>query len=327
MPQVATDLSWQDHLGTLGARSGFFRNSYKLIPGLYCVGNPGPESPVLVTANYKLSFDALRRELKGVDAWILVADSRGINVWCAAGKGTFSTAEISYQVKDTRLEEIVSHRQIILPQLGAVGVAALELKKSCGFKGLFGPIQARDIPLFLEKKQVADETMRTATFRLAERAVLIPVEICLLWKPLLITLMTIFALSGIGPEIYSLADAWRRGLTAASTSMLAIVAGAVATPLLLPWIPGRQFWFKGLQTGLIAGLAAYLLFSPGEGRLAGLGLFLWATSTASYLAMNFTGSTPFTSLSGVAHEMQRGLPLQIGGAGLALTCWLAGPFF
>ncbi len=327
MPQVSTNLSWRDHIGTLGARSGFFRNTYKLIPGLYCVGNPGAESPVLVTANYKLSFDALRRELTGMDAWILVADTRGINVWCAAGKGTFSTAEVSYQVKNTRLEEIVSHRQVILPQLGAVGVAALELKKSCGFSGLFGPIQARDIPCFLHNGKVADEAMRTATFRLTERAVLVPVEICLLWKPLLIALMTLFLLSGIGPEVYSLPDAWQRGLTAASASMLAIIAGAVATPLLLPWIPGRQFWVKGLQSGLIAGLAAYLLFNQGVGRLAGLGLFLWATSAASYLAMNFTGSTPFTSLSGVAHEMKRGLPLQIGGAGLALACWLAAPFF
>ncbi len=303
------------------------RNNYKLIPGLYCVGSPGAESPILVTANYKLSFDALRTELTGIQAWLLVVDTRGINVWCAAGKGTFSTAEIAYQVKNAQLDKIVTHREIILPQLGAVGVAVLDLKKTCDFKGIFGPVQARDIPEFLQKGQVADEAMRTVTFSLAERTVLVPVEICLLWKPLLIALMTIFVLSGIGPEIYSFTDAWRRGLAAASTSVLAVIAGAIVTPLLLPWIPGRQFWLKGMQTGLIAGLVAYLLFSTGVGRLAGFGLFLWATSTASYLAMNFTGSTPFTSLSGVGHEMRRGLPLQAGGAGLALLCWVIGAFF
>lgn len=324
---MATSLSRRDRLGTIGARSGFLRNNYKLIPGLYCVGSPGSESPVFVTANYKLSFDALRQELSGIEAWILVVDTRGINIWCAAGKGTFSTAEVAYQVKNAQLDKIVTHREVILPQLGAVGVAALDLKKSCGFRGIFGPVLARDIPKFLQNGKIADEAMRTVTFRLSERAVLVPVEICLLWKPLLIAVMTIFVLSGLGPEIYSFEDAWQRGLAAASTSVLAVIAGAIVTPLLLPWIPGRQFWLKGIQTGLIAGLVAYALFSSEVGRLAGFGLFLWAISTASYLAMNFTGSTPFTSLSGVGHEMRRGLPLQVGAAGLALLCWVAGPFF
>jgi hypothetical protein len=320
-------MSWRDRLGTVGARIGFFRNNYKITPGLYGVGNPGPESPVLVTANYKLSFDALRKELSGIDAWLLVVDTRGINVWCAAGKGTFSTAEVAYQVKSAGLDKIVSHREIILPQLAAVGVASLDLKKSCGFRGIFGPIQAQDIPRFFEKGKIADESMRTITFDLRERAVLVPVEICLLWKPILIALAAIFILSGIGPDVYSFGDAWHRGLVAASASAFAILAGAVATPILLPWLFGRQFWFKGLQTGFIAGLAALILLAPDVGLLAGLGLFLWTVSTASYLAMNFTGSTPFTSLSGVGIEMRRGLPIQIAGTTLAFLCWLAGAFF
>ena len=325
---MATRLAWRDHLGTIGARSGLFRNNYKLIPGLYCTGTPGPDSPVLATANYKLSFDALRKELTGFDAWILVLDTRGINVWCAAGKGTFSTAELAYQIQQARLAERVGHREILLPQLGAVGVSALELKKTTRFKGIFGPVQASDLPRFLNSGKIADEAMRTITFSLAERAVLVPVEVCLLWKPILIALLSIFLLSGIGgPEIFSLATAWQRGVTAAATSLLAALAGAVATPLLLPWLFGRQFWLKGLQTGLIAGLIALILFSTQTGLLSGLGLFFWSISISSYLAMNFTGSTPFTSLSGVGREMRRGLPFQAGTAVLALVCWVAGAFF
>lgn len=327
VPQIAARLTWRDRFGTIGARTGLFRNNYKITPGLYCVGNPGQDSPILATANYKLSFDALRKELTEIDAWLLVADTRGINVWCAAGKGTFSTAEISYQINHARLAEIVRHREIILPQLGAVGVAALELKKSCGFKGRFGPVLAKDIPRFLDSAQNTDEAMRSITFTLAERAVLVPVEICLLWKPVLIALAVIFLLSGIGPGIYSLNEAWHRGLIAASTTAMAALAGAIATPLLLPWLPGRQFWFKGLQTGLLAGLTAFALFRPEVGAVAATGLVLWATGIASYLAMNFTGSTPFTSLSGVGQEMRRGLPIQIGTVGTALICWLAGAFF
>lgn len=324
---MATDLSRRDRLGTIGARSGFFRNNYKLIPGLYCTGNPGKHSPVLATANYKLSFDALRKELTGIDAWILVLDTRGINVWCAAGKGTFSTAEVAYQIQRAGLAEIVSHREIILPQLGAVGVAALELKKSSGFRGIFGPVLARDIPKFLRNGKVADEAMRTITFPLAHRAVLVPVEICLLWKPVLIALLAIFILSGIGPDIYSFTAAWQRGLSAAATTVLGVLAGAIATPLLLPWLFGRQFWLKGLQTGLLAGLIAYALFSGQTSSLAAAGLLLWAVGISSYLAMNFTGSTPFTSLSGVSQEMRRGLPVQAVAACLALICWIAGAFF
>ena len=49
---------------------------YSVAPGLYAVGAPDRESDVLVTANYKLSFDTLRRELKGFNAWVLVLDTK-----------------------------------------------------------------------------------------------------------------------------------------------------------------------------------------------------------------------------------------------------------
>lgn len=67
---------------------------YTIDPGLYALGNPDESSPVLVTANYKLTFDRLRQSLPKLDAWVLVLDTKGINVWCAAGKGTFGTGEV-----------------------------------------------------------------------------------------------------------------------------------------------------------------------------------------------------------------------------------------
>lgn len=326
MPRVKTTMTGRDRFGTVKARTGIARTNYKVIPGLYCAGTPGPESPVIVTANYKLSFDALRQELAGIDAWILVVDTRGINVWCAAGKGTFSTEEVAFQVKATHLAEVVSHRELVLPQLAATGVAVYELKKKCGFKGVFGPILATQLPRFLRNGKQADETMRAMTFTLRERLVLVPVEIWLLWKLLLIVLLAIFVLSGIGPDVYSLAATWSRGSAAAVATLLAILAGAMATPILLPWIPGRQFWLKGLQVGAVTGIAAVLLSSGRTSITGDIGLWVWTVVIASYLAMNFTGSTPYTSLSGVEKEMRRGLPLQIGGAVLALVLWLAAPF-
>ena len=94
VPVVSTASGWRDRLGTLGARSGINRHDYSVAPGLYAIGTPDPASPVLVTANFKLTFDTLRQRLSGIDAWLLVLDTLGVNVWCAAGKGTFATKEL-----------------------------------------------------------------------------------------------------------------------------------------------------------------------------------------------------------------------------------------
>ena len=328
MPQVATQPSARDRLGTILTRCGPIRNTYKVTPGLYAVGEPGVDSPVLVTANYKLSFDALRFHLAGIDAWLLVADTRGVNVWCAAGKGTFSTDEIIYSVQQSQLEKVVTHRTLILPQLGATGVAAHQLKKTCGFKATFGPIRCNDLPRFLRNNQQADEAMRSVTFTLNERAVLIPVELYLLLKPLLIMVLTGLLLSGIGPSIFSPSGAWSRGSLFITTTLMGIGCGAILVPLILPWLPGRQFWIKGLFPGFLGGLLCWGLFvSTGQATiLEGLALLLWSSVLSSYLAMNFTGSTPYTSPTGVEHEMHRGLVFQIIATLISLILWLTSPF-
>ena len=316
-----------DILGTIGARTGLIRSNYRVVPGLYCVGNPTPDSPVLVTANYKLSFDALRTELADLDAWILVADTRGINVWCAAGKGLFSTEEIICNVISARLPEMVTHRKLILPQLGATGVAAHKVKKGCGFSVVYGPIYAKDLPRFIETGNTADNEMRTVTFSLKERAELIPVEIFLLGKPLLFILLAGFLLSGFGPDIFSLSAAWNRGLAIATATLSGIMTGCVIVPLLLNQLPWRQFWPKGALAGLISGSICALYFSGSLHWASLMALVLWTTTISAYLAMNFTGSTPFTSPSGVEAEMRRGIPLQAGAALLALIMWTLSPFF
>lgn len=96
------------------------------------MGAASADSPVLVTANYKLTFDTLRRELAGVDVWVLVLDTRGVNVWCAAGKNLFSHDELALRVQRTGLERVVRHRRLILPQLAATGVSARQVKKKYG---------------------------------------------------------------------------------------------------------------------------------------------------------------------------------------------------
>jgi len=91
VPLISTHLIFKDFLGAVMVRWGINRDKYRVTHGLYAAGKPGKESDVFVTANYKLSFDALRKNLAGVNGWILMLDTKGVNVWCAAGKGTFGT--------------------------------------------------------------------------------------------------------------------------------------------------------------------------------------------------------------------------------------------
>ena len=326
VPQVKTTLTMSDHLGALMARLGIKRDQYTIAPGLYCVGNPGQDSPVLVTANYKLSFDSLRRELTALDAWLLVLDTRGINVWCAAGKALFSTREVVDRVKQTMLNKVVSHDQLILPQLGATGVSAHQVKKASGFKVIWGPVRAGDIQRFMAAGNHTDKSMRQVTFSIRERTVLIPVELAHLPKPTLWVLLAVFFLSGIGTDIFSLNDAWHRGLMVLTAYAGGILAGAVAAPILLPWIPGRAFALKGALAGVVVGSAVVMLFQSGLIWLETMALLLITVAISSFLAMNFTGSTPFTSPSGVEKEMRRAIPLQAGAAVIALLSWISAAF-
>lgn len=330
VPLVKTALDQKDHVGTILTRIGIGRNNYKVAPGLYGVGAPDGDSPVLVTANYKLSFDALRKELFGIDAWILVLDTRGINVWCAAGKRNFSTEEVSDRVRGASLNRVVNHRKLILPQLSAIGVSARAVKKSCGFEAIFGPVRAEDLKLFLQNGMKADDSMRRVTFTLKERVELIPVEIAMLWKPAGWILPAAFLLSGIGPGIFSLSRAWNGMLAIGAGMFMGVLSGGVAAPILLPWLPGRAFAVKGALTGAIFGLILLGLIPlglvPALGWAKGAGLSLFILTISAYQSMNFTGSTPFTSPSGVEKEMKRAIPILAGAVLISALLWVGSAF-
>ena len=97
-------------------------------------------------------------------------------------------------------------------------------------------------------------------------------------------------------------------------------------PVLLPWIPGRAFAVKGLIAGLIAGTAAAGFFLSRLGPADAAALIFLAMSLSSYLAMNFTGSTPFTSPSGVEREMRMAIPGQVGAVFIAGVLWIGSAF-
>jgi hypothetical protein len=326
VPRIKTELSASDIIGTIKARLSISRMNYKVAPGLYCVGDPHPNSPVLVTANYKLTFDVLRRELVGLNVWILVVDTRGINVWCAAGKKTFSTQEVIQRIKLSSLDRVVVHRKMILPQLSATGVSAQQVKKGGGFEVVWGPIRAVDIKSFLEGGMKADTDMRRVTFSFPERVILIPVELSIVLKQMLWLIVFTFLLSGIGWDIFSIKAAWLRGLTFFTAGVAGILSGAVLVPAFLPWIPTRIFALKGAITGLITGTCVIWVFREQADGWGALGLLFCTVVISSYLAMNFTGSTPYTSMSGVEKEMRRALPLQMAAGLLTVVVWVGSAF-
>jgi len=330
VPQVLSSLVWADRFGAFKARWGIGRMHYTIEPGLYALGSPDEQSPVFVTANYKMSFDKLREALPGRNAWILVLDTQGINVWCASGKGTFGTKELVGRVKSSGLEQIVSHRELILPQLSGPGVAAHLVKKLSGFKVIYGPILASDLPAFLDDGLRATPEMRRKTFITRERMALIPMEVVGALKVAGMVIPILFFLALLGKSGGGLTNGLHHGLFSVLDLLIAILAGAVLTPLLLPWLPGRAFSLKGFSLGVLT-VAMLMVFGWNDwvtrsGRLEILAWVFLIPATSAYLAMNFTGASTYTSLSGVRKEMRWALPLQIGSGIVGTIFWLGSNF-
>jgi len=330
VPQVSSVLTRQDRWGSIKTRWGVGRMNYKVDPGLYALGTPDHKSSVFASANYKASFDRLRSALTGRSAWILVLDTKGINVWCAAGKGTFGTDELIRRINISNLNNIVSHRKLILPQLGAPGVAAHKVKQISGFKVQYGPIRAEDLPAYLDANYKTTAPMRLITFPLKERAVLIPVELVEAIKPFLIIATVLFALGGIGRPSGFWSSALSHGLFAVLALLCAVIGGTVLNPLLLPYLPGRAFSIKGFSIGIVIALILLYLrdinLLAWPGRIEALAWVLIIPAVSGYLAMNFTGCSTYTSLSGVKKEMRWALPLEIACAATGLVMWIGSIF-
>lgn len=328
VPRLNTRLTAQDRWGGLKVRLGLERDRYAVAPGLYAVGHPDQASPVLVTANYKLSIDALRQELANLDAWVLVLDTNGVNVWCAAGKGTFATEELLHRLNVCKLDQVVTHRRLVLPQLGASGVAGHEIRRRSGFHVIWGPIRARDLITFLQNPRRVDPSMRRISFTLKERITLIPMEISAAFKPtawavgVALALALLLGLAGRG----TFEAVLRCMLLGSVAAGIGILSGTVLTPILIPWLPGKAFALKGASLGLAAAVLGHMALYPTMAAGLGMALALMTIVTSSFFAMNFTGATPFTSPSGVEKEMRVAIPAQaitmvIGTIGWLQAIW------
>ena len=326
VPIVSGELLWRDRRGHFLVRWNIGRKRFMVDPGLYALGVPHSDSPVLVTANYKMSFDLLRQTMAGFDAWLLVLDTKGINVWCAAGEGTFGTEELIDRIQASRLHEVVNHRRLIVPQLGATGVAAFEVKKYSGFSVCYGPVMVWDLPEFLERDCKATPEMRRKQFPFKERLVLVPVDLMQALRQGLPLMFAILFLAGLAGDMPFFKGMRVHGFAPALAVLVGIVAGSIVTPLLLPWIPSRAFSVKGGLCGLLLFVLLYAssgAFVPAYSSLVQLSWLLITVAISSWFGMAFTGASTYTSLNGVRKEMLRAMPLQFIGVVTGLGLWTA----
>lgn len=304
MRETDSVITFADRLGAWKARWGIGRMNYLVEPGLYRLGKPDRRSPVFVSANYKMSFDILRSSLAGRDGWILVLDTKGINVWCAAGKGTFGTMELMGRIVSEKLEEVVDHRTVICPQLGAPGIRQHVVKGLSGFNVVYGPVRAGDLPRFLDAGMKASPEMRRVSFGFMERIVLSPMEIVTFGKYFIpAALLAMLFDPALGLLILS-----------------AFFCGAVLVPAFLPAVPLRSFSGKGAVLGLLAPLAVGPLLPLSASPL--LAAALMSSASASFVGMNFTGASTYTGMTGVRKEMRMAVPLQVACAVIGLGLWI-----
>lgn len=228
----------------------------KVKPGLYAVGDPTPKSPVLVTGNFDLTVRRLVRAIDGcVDVWVLVVDTAGINVWCAAGGGYFTAEKVIAAVKSSRLDMVVNHHALILPQLCAVGVDGWQIRKHIGWGVHWGPVRATDIPAYLAGKRKKTDEMHWVDFPLKHRLEMATITIGFY---ALLILIPVFLF-------------WRNLFWPITIALLGL---SYFYAVVHPWLPGRDGLYKSIPLVIIA-LAGLFLYNILWNPLPAQQLFHW----------------------------------------------------
>ena len=212
----------------------------------------------------------------------------------------------------TGLAKLVNHHNLILPQLGAPGVSAHEVKRRSGFKVEYGPVRAKDLPEYLNN-HIATPEMRKVRFTFKDRLVLTPIEFIHVIKPTLLAAIILYMLSGPFAALLAIVTAF---------------AGTVLFPVLLPYLPTHDLSIKGILFGWIVALPFGIFLAANTNMilwkeiLSLLAIFLIVPAITSYLALNFTGCTTYTSRTGVKKEIFKYVPYMALKAGTGLLCLL-----
>jgi len=260
--------------------------------GLRTIGNPGCDAPVLVTCNFDLTVRRVVKALKGLDCYLLVAPSHGINVWCAAGGGMFNAHSVTSVIKTSRIAEKVDHRTLILPQLSAPGIDIARVEQETGWRCKFGPAYATDIPAYIEANLGKTDDMRRARFPLGDR-----LEMAVMWAGLL------SAVAVIPVAFFN----WRM-----LPGVLAMIWGFALFLFAFfdqvsRFVPGPVGLIKTLILGLVgsAGVVAYGLTIGDWSTGSIVGWSLAVLGVALVLGFDLDGTSPLQAGATVAYYAQR----------------------
>jgi NAD-dependent dihydropyrimidine dehydrogenase PreA subunit len=249
--------------------------------GLQVFGQPSPDAPVLVTCNFDLTVRQVAKVLRDnkVDCYLLVAPTKGINVWCAAGGGIFNAHSVISVVKTSGIADRVTHRTLILPQLAAPGVDVERVKEEIGWRCQFGPVYARDIQAYLANGRRKTDAMRRVRFPLSDR-----LEMAVMWAgPLSILALIVLLIFNRGALPGALALIWG----------LALGVFVFFEPV-IRYVPGRVGLQKTTVLGLLvaAGLIGYGL-SVGNWTIGQLvGWNVAALGLSLMLGFDLEGQSP-----------------------------------
>lgn len=318
--RLSSQLNTADKIGTLKVRLGINRYDYKVPSGVYAIGNPVMGAPMFVTCNYKLTVDLIRSSLDGYDCFLLILDTDGINVWCAAGKGSFSSRELIYQLHKYQVKKRLGVGSVYLPQLGASSMEPHLVRQYTGIKVHYGPVDGRDLPVFIDKGFKATKEMRTVTFDLKERMILTPLEMILYFKYAVVFMGFSLFLSLIS---FLLGNEVSMALlvSSAQISLSGLVLSTIIFPLMLPIMPFKSFSYNGYLLGLI--LLIPIFYKPLFPLISlNIAMAIGMMVMMGYITFNFTGTTPFTSQSGVELEASRFKKEVKGGMSVSLLLLL-----
>lgn len=264
------------------ARDTLFRLFPHRAPtGLIRIGNPDRAAPVLLTGNFTLTVRRLRDVLAGLDAWLLCANSDGINVWCAAGGGHLTHHDVIAAIRVSGIGELVDHREIVLPQLCATGVERRKVSEATGWTARWGPARLEDLPQFLARGRRVHRRERLMRFPLWER-----IEMAVVW---IVPTATI-----AGLLVW-----WLGGWPVLVAAVALIATTVVGLFVALPWlrVRGKGRWLTfGVAAATGGLLGAGILRLAGSASPAHVAIVVATAVVAmSVVSVDLTGTTPWYS--------------------------------
>ncbi len=118
-------------------------------PGIYDVGEPGPEAPFMLTSNFSLTYFSFEGDVdkSKVPSRILVVDTEGLSVLTAFAAGKMEPDKMAEAIEASGISDLVNHKKLIIP--GMISRASGKLGELSGWEIIVGPRESSGIPKFL----------------------------------------------------------------------------------------------------------------------------------------------------------------------------------